>query len=183
MSLHLGLALLRHQRRLSARWAARLGRSEAEDLASEAIARGLARPSPDGRTEPWIESIFHHLVVDAGRRRDRRGGPAADVTGPAVEALPSLAPGANPEEALLARERARAVGDALPTMPAELREAVVARFYEERDYDEMAAATGITPTRARLRQPARNDRASGGGRQGPARPAAGRRQALRLRRR
>jgi RNA polymerase sigma factor (sigma-70 family) len=168
MSLHLGLALLRHQRRLSARWAARLGRSEAEDLASEAIARGLARPSPDGRTEPWIESIFHNLVVDAGRRRDRRGGPAADVTGPAVEALPSLAPGANPEEALLARERARAVGDALPTMPAELREAVVARFYEERDYDEMAAATGITPTRARLRQPARNDRASGGGRQGPA---------------
>jgi RNA polymerase sigma factor (sigma-70 family) len=151
MSLQLGLALLRHQRRLSARWAARLGRSEAEDLASEAIARGLARPSPDGRTEPWIESIFRNLVVDAGRRRDRRGGLAADVRGPAVDALPALAAGANPEEALLARERAQAVGDALPTMPAELREAVVARFYEERDYDEMAAATGITPTTARTR--------------------------------
>src|SRR5438552_9308087 len=151
MSTQPGLALLRHQRRLSARWAARLGRSEAEDLASEAIARGLARPSPDGRTEPWIESIFHNLVADAGRRRARRGGPAGEGTGATVESLAVPARSANPEEMLLARERAGAIGHALPTIPAELREAVIARFYEERDYGDMAAAGGITTTTARTR--------------------------------
>jgi RNA polymerase sigma-70 factor, ECF subfamily len=151
MSLQPGLALLRHQRRLSARWAARLGRSEAEDLASEAIARGLARPSPDGRTEPWIESIFRNLVADAGRRQVRRGGTTPVGPGSPIDSLPDLASSANPEEALLAHERARLLGAALPLIPAELREAVVARFYEERNYDQMAAASGITATTARTR--------------------------------
>jgi RNA polymerase sigma factor (sigma-70 family) len=151
MSSQPGFVLLRHQRKLSARWAARLGRSEAEDLASEAVTRGLARPSPDGRTEPWIESIFRNLVADAGRRQVRRGGPTAEGPGGPIDSLPNLASGANPEEALLAQERARALGAALPMIPAELREAVVARFYEERDYDQMAAAAGITATTARTR--------------------------------
>src|SRR3954463_731604 len=110
MSLHLGLALLRHQRRLSARWAARLGRSDAEDLASEAIARGLARPAPDGQQEPWIETIFRNLLADTYRRRGRRAEAIVD----------ECANGStSPEDVLLGRERGRAVASAIPAIPPE----------------------------------------------------------------
>ena len=137
-----GLALLSHQRRLTSRFAARLGRSDAEDLASEAIARGLARPAPDGRQEPWIETIFRNLVADTHRRSHRRGDAPVDepVDG-----------GASPEEALLGREQRKAVASALPAIPAELREALVARFYDDQDYEQMAATRGISVTTARTR--------------------------------
>jgi DNA-directed RNA polymerase specialized sigma24 family protein len=53
-----GFALFHHQRQLAARLAGRMGLGEAEDLASEAVARSLARPAPDGRAEPWLETIL-----------------------------------------------------------------------------------------------------------------------------
>lgn len=43
---------LTQHRRLTARWARRLGRSEAEDVASETLTRILRQPSPDGRQAP-----------------------------------------------------------------------------------------------------------------------------------
>jgi len=145
-----GLALLQHHRRLTSRMAGRLGHSEAEDLASEAVARGINRPAPDGRQAPWIERIFQNLVADRGRRQMRRGGAAAPL--PDDEAAASPATGAaNPEEALLAEERRRALEQALPAIPPELRDAVVARYYDDRDYAELAAASGITEATARTR--------------------------------
>ena len=143
------LALFRHHRQLTARLAGRLGAGEAEDLASEAVARSLARPAPDGRQEPWLETIFRHLLADRSRRWGRRGQPAplAGDGGPGGGAETI----ATPEELVLAAERARAVADALPAMPAELREAVEARFFADQDYDEIAACRGITRTTARTR--------------------------------
>jgi len=143
------LALFRHHRQLTARLAGRLGSGEAEDLASEAVVRSLARPAPDGRQAPWLETIFRHLLADRSRRWGRRGQPATlagDVgAGAGAETI------ATPEELVLAAERARAVANALPAMPAELREAVEARFFAEQDYDEIAACRGITRTTARTR--------------------------------
>jgi RNA polymerase sigma factor (sigma-70 family) len=140
-----GLALLHHQRRLTSRFATRLGRSDAEDLASEAIARGLARPAPDGRQEPWIETIFRNLLVDARRQLGRRGGRAEALVDEPVDR------GASPEDILLRRERGHAVASVLPAIPTELREALVARFYDDQDYDQMAATSGISVTTARTR--------------------------------
>lgn len=140
-----GLALLKHQRRLTSRFAARLGRSDAEDLASEAIARGLARPAPDGRQEPWIETIFRNLMADAHRQLGRRGGRAQVLVDEPADRS------ASPEDVVLTRERGRAVASAMPAIPAELREALVARFYDEQDYDQMAAQSGISVTTARTR--------------------------------
>jgi RNA polymerase sigma factor (sigma-70 family) len=150
MNVRPGLALLRHQRRLTSRFAARLGRSDAEDLAAEAVARGLARPAPDGRQEPWIETIFRNLLIDARRRAAHRqdaryGGPSE----PQVTELPDAH--ASPEDAVLTRERGQALAAAMPAIPSELREAIVARFYDEQDYDQMAATTGISVTTARTR--------------------------------
>lgn len=137
-----GLALLSHQRRLTSRFAARLGRSDAEDLASEAIARGLARPAPDGRQEPWIETIFRNLVADTHRRSHRRSDA---LVGEPVDGA------ASPEDLLLGREQRKAVASALPEIPDELREALVARFYDDQDYEQMAATRGISVTTARTR--------------------------------
>jgi len=141
------LALFRHHRQLTARLAGRLGTGEAEDLASEAVARSLARPAPDGRQAPWLETIFRHLLADRSRRWGRRGQ-AAPL---ASEGRGGARTIATPEELVLAAERARAVAAALPAMPAELRDAVEARFFAEQDYDEIAARRGITRTTARTR--------------------------------
>jgi RNA polymerase sigma factor (sigma-70 family) len=137
-----GTALLQHHRDLTARLSRRIGRSEAEDLASEAVARGLGRPAPDGRQAPWIERICHNLLVDRLRRRFRReaigaipeGGGAGEATAVVLSAAAAAGHGdgggASPEEALLAHERRQALAKALPEIPDELRQAVVARFFE-----------------------------------------------------
>jgi len=122
-----------------------MGGGEAEDLASEAVARSLARPAPDGRQGPWVETIFRNLLADRGRRWARRGQPA-----PLSERV-CQGGGDTPEQLVLAAERSRAVAAALPRMPAELREAVEARFFAEQDYEAIAAGRGITPTTARTR--------------------------------
>jgi len=137
-------ALLSHRRNLARRLAARFGSAEAEDLASEALARGLARPSPDGRQAPWIETIFRNLVRDERRREGRRGQPVA-----LREDLAATT--ATPEEAVLAAERTRALSAAMPAIPGELREAVVARFFDDQDYADLAVRCGISPATARTR--------------------------------
>jgi len=137
-------ALLRHRRHLARRLAPVVGAAEAEDLASEAIARGLARPSPDGRTAPWIETIFQNLVRDERRRARRRGQSV-----PLREDLAAVT--ATPEDLVLAAERARVVSSAMPAIPGELRDAVVARFFDDQDYQQLAERCAITPTTARTR--------------------------------
>lgn len=138
--------LLNQHRRLTSRLARRVGRFEAEDLASEALARSLRRPAPDGSRLPWLERILRNLVVDRARRSHSAGLHAADLSRAAdARRAPS------PEEQLLLAERQRAVEAALPQMPAGLREALEGRFYEERDYDAVAAERGISPATARTR--------------------------------
>jgi len=137
-------ALLRHRRALAKRLASRLGTAQAEDLASEAMTRGLARPAPDGRQGPWIETIFRNLVRDERRRDGRRGRPV-----PLHEDL--AAASATPEDAVLAAECTRVVSAAMPAIPGELREAVVARFFEDQAYEGLAERCGISPATARTR--------------------------------
>ncbi len=136
--------LLLQHRRLIHRLARRFGSAEAEDLAAEAFARALRHPAPDGRSAPWQERISRNLGIDAARRRGRAAAsleraPALTVTAP------------NPEERLLEAERRSALGVALGEIPGEMRSVLVARYFEDRAYEEVAAAQGITPTTARTR--------------------------------
>ena len=137
-------ALLRHRRALARRLTARLGPAAAEDLASEALARGLARPSPDGRQGPWMETISRNLVRDERRREGRRG-----QSGPLPEDLAAAT--ATPEDLVLDAERVRVVSAAMPAIPGELREALEARFFEDQDYEELARRCGISSVTARTR--------------------------------
>lgn len=138
--------LLDQHRRLTSRLARRYGRFEAEDLASEALVRSLRRPAPDGARQPWLERILRNLVVDRARRSSRDAAQSVALYSAAAGEC-----GATPEDQLLQAERCRAVQRALPTMPSGLRDAVVGRFYEDHDYDTVAAARGISPATARTR--------------------------------
>ena len=140
------LALHRHQRRLASR-TAQLG-GDAEDLASEAVARSLRHAAPDGRREPWLERIFHNLVADRARRGARRARALAALT--KEMAAEHSGPG-DPEAALLAAERRRLLESALPRMAPTAREMLRQRFWEERDDGEVARALGIAPGTVRTR--------------------------------
>lgn len=137
--------LLQQHRRLTSRLARRYGRSEAEDLASEALVRTLRRPAPQGARQPWLERILRNLVVDRARRSARAATHAVTMS-----CISDLAP-LTPEDHLLMDERHRAVQEALPSMPNKLRDAVLGRFYEDHDYDAVAASRGISPATARTR--------------------------------
>ncbi len=137
------LGLLRQHRRFTSRLAGRLGRGEAEDLASEAVARCIGQPAPDGRQAPWIERIFRNLVVDRARRIGRV------AAGMSIVAEDEHAP--SPEDLLLEHERRDALTVAIPEIPPHLRDALVGRFYEDRDYNDVAATSGITVATARTR--------------------------------
>ena len=136
--------LLLQHRRLIHRLARRFGRAEAEDLASEAFARALRHPAPDGRQAPWLERISRNLGIDAGRRRGRAAASLQRAP------LPPASP-PNPEERLLDAERRTALGVALGEIPGDMRSVLVARYFDDRAYEDVAAAEGITPTTARTR--------------------------------
>ena len=138
--------LLDHHRRLTTRLARRYGRFEAEDLASEALARSLHHPAPDGARAPWLERILRNLLVDRARRCTR-----AATHAEALSSVGNRDCGATPEDHLLQAERRLALQEALPTIPSGLRAAVVGRFYEDHDYDTVAAAQGISASTARTR--------------------------------
>lgn len=115
--------LLQQHRRLTTRHAARLGRSIAEDLASEAVARCLRQPAPDGQHDRWLERIFANLVVDHHRRRGRSARHA--------RWLPAPLPPPSPEDLVLQDERIVGLAGAWPQLPPEQRQALLARFSDE----------------------------------------------------
>jgi RNA polymerase sigma-70 factor (ECF subfamily) len=122
----------------------------AEDLLSEARARALARPVPGGVTNPaqaqrWLAGILHNLCADEGRRAARTARAHA-----ALRASPPAA-AATPEEALLEDERRRLLHQALPTLPAELRQLLHERFWDGRDDAAIARARGVRQATVRTR--------------------------------
>src|SRR5262245_22518273 len=89
--------LIQDHRTLTRRYAGRLGRADAEDLASEALARVLHSPPPDGRRAPWLERVLRNLVADRWRRASTRAERLRLAVAPP--------PAATPEERLLEAER------------------------------------------------------------------------------
>jgi RNA polymerase sigma factor (sigma-70 family) len=124
---------------------------EALDLTAEVFAAALLasrryRPG-EAPARAWLFGIARNKVMHRRRRaatetaaRRRLGMPRLTYSDEALERV----------EELLDAERARYVNGAAELPPAE-REAVVARVIEEREYDEIAAATGATPAAVRQR--------------------------------
>lgn len=117
---------------------------DAEDLAQETFVRAFRSLSffrEEGRLAAWLGRIALHLARDQHRRRAR--GPFV----PGLDSSELETSGNEPEPAreLSRRELVQRVGEAVAELPHNLRAALVLRVLEGRDYDEVAAATGMKP--------------------------------------
>lgn len=120
-------------------------RTDAEDVVQDALARALPRWGRISRVE-HPEAYVRRMVLNAHtsrwRRWRRRETPHAEVL------LPGVVDG--PDAAMPADE-VRAVWAACATLPTDQRVAVVLRYYEQLEYSEIAALTGVAEGTVRSR--------------------------------
>jgi RNA polymerase sigma-70 factor (ECF subfamily) len=124
-----------------ARWLVR-DPARAEDVAQEAMLRALTYFSSFRGENPraWLLQIVRttaltHLGQDSGRRED-----PLDADGAHAD-LPSADPG--PEARLAGAEQHTLLHRAITALPAELRECLVLREFEDMSYRDIATVTGV----------------------------------------
>jgi RNA polymerase sigma-70 factor (ECF subfamily) len=109
----------------------------AEDAAQEAFIRAwqhLASYQPRSAFRNWVYRIAANVALDA-LRRERE---TVDV-----DAVPVAAPGPGPEAALIEKERAGRVRQAVLALPPASRAVLVLREYEGLSYQEIAYTLDI----------------------------------------
>lgn len=119
---------------------------DAEDLAQECFVRAfrsLAFYRGEGSFAGWLRRILVHLAQDRYRAQGQRPEPVLlgfDHPG-----------GCDPHALLEGRELRRGLADALHSLAAPLRTALLLRTREGLEYEEIAALTGVTAETARTR--------------------------------
>jgi RNA polymerase sigma factor (sigma-70 family) len=127
--------------------AVRYGRRGASD-ATDDLAQDLALAALEGgagaeRPGAWLERVGRNAAIDRWRVDRRRGDLAR-----AVEPPPAPA---DPEAALLARERRGLVRRALAALPRPQRRAALLRFHCELPFEDVASRLGTVAATARTR--------------------------------
>jgi RNA polymerase sigma factor (sigma-70 family) len=126
--------------------AARRDPQAADDLAQELIVAALEKGGGAARPGAWLERVGRNAAIDRWRVARRR----QELTGLAVEIAAPASP-ADPETALLSRERRGLVRRALAALPRPQRRAALARFHADLPFDEIGARLGTPPVTARTR--------------------------------
>jgi RNA polymerase sigma-70 factor (ECF subfamily) len=138
-----------------------LGKGGASDLVQEALLDAVRDFDRfQGNTEEdllrWLRRLLMNNLIDftrqfrdAQKRRAAREAPllgagsSADLDGGVEAALPS------PSEEVLAGEQLEAVQRALQVLPDDYRQVILWRYQEERSFEEIGNALGLTPNAAR----------------------------------
>jgi RNA polymerase sigma-70 factor (sigma-E family) len=123
-------------------WALTGSRSDAEDLVQDVLAKALPRwPRIAGLEDPdaYVRRMVVNGHVSRWRRLGRRERPVADVPDRPV---------ASRDAAYDERER---LWQACRSLPRDLRVAVVLRYFEQLEYAEIAALTGVREGSVRSR--------------------------------
>lgn len=118
-------------------------RPQAEDATQEVFVRAYrALPSydPSQPFEPWVLGIAANHCVDLIRRRHREQGLFTEE--PPETPEPDGAPAAL--DLLVAAEQGEAVRRAVDALPDRYRLALVLAYYNDWDYDQLAAELGVT---------------------------------------
>ena len=122
----------------------------AEDLVQEAFIRAYRafdRINDDSRVRPWLHQILANVCVDDAHRRrrddDKTERFSCDTTMAVVE--PSI------EQQLGLHIDDTGLEQALADLPDTHRQALIMRFVDELDYDEIALTTGVSELNARAR--------------------------------
>lgn len=115
--------------------------AEAEDVAQEAMMR-LWRIAPDWRegeakVTTWLYRVVANLCTDRLRKRKKGDVPLEAVSEP-LDPAPSV------DAKLQARARARALNDAMATLPERQRLALMLRHFEGASNPEIAARLNIS---------------------------------------
>jgi RNA polymerase sigma-70 factor (ECF subfamily) len=121
----------------------------AEELTQDTFAkmfRALATYDAELRFSSWLFRIAHNTAIDALRQRHVPVvSPRVDEDGDEIDplaALPDLT-GDSPEVAMLRRDLARILDEAIDLLRPEYRTVVVLRHQEDLDYEEIAEVTGL----------------------------------------
>lgn len=119
--------------------------ADAEDVVQDALSRALPRWDRIARVED-VDAYVKRMVVNAHtswwRKFRRRESPAADVH--IGETTPGPGEGPGPDVR-------RRLWEACRALPEAQRTAVVLRFYEQLDYDEIAELTSVREGTVRSR--------------------------------
>jgi RNA polymerase sigma-70 factor, ECF subfamily len=124
----------------------------AADLTQETFAafwESTARQAP--AAVPDLKAWLYGIARNRWRKRcrDARAARAESIEAEAARELPDQAPG--PEVLALAEAEAETVTTAFAALPADYREALALRVFEELGYAEIAALLGISEGLARWR--------------------------------
>jgi RNA polymerase sigma-70 factor (ECF subfamily) len=142
------LVELHHRAARRVAMAALPARADADEAVQEAYVtawRSLDRLEDPSAFRAWLLRITWRKALDRRRsvvawlRRVRRDDDAHDD--PLIERL--RAPGAAPDQALLAQERDRIVSQLIRSLPARLRDPFLLASSGEHRYEEIAALLGI----------------------------------------
>ena len=147
---------------LARRWAARVlavchariaRRDVAEDLAQEALLRGLeglaTLKSPE-RFGPWLRGIAVHVCQDWGRASAARDAAfATDGSNGNPYAIASSQPPIGFD--IESREESGRLLDQVHSLPGELREVVLLYYYDDMTYDELANVLGVSKATVNVR--------------------------------
>ena len=123
-------------------------RALAEDLAQEAflrIYRARERYQPEARFTTWLYRIATNAALNAIRdRKDEVPEPASEDLdgGPALERFVDPKPTA--EQKLLEGDRQRLIRQAVESLPANQRTAVILHKYQEADYRQIAKILSVS---------------------------------------
>jgi RNA polymerase sigma-70 factor (ECF subfamily) len=123
--------------------AARRDPRAAEDLAQDLACAVLENGGRAERPAAWMERVGRNAAIDRARVEQRRAELATEIDAP-------IAP-ADPESALLARERRGMVRRALALLPRPQRRAALLRFHGELPFQTVAARLGTEEVTARTR--------------------------------
>jgi len=123
--------------------AARRDPRAADDLAQDLACAMLESGAGADRPAAWMERVGRNAVIDRRRVEARRAELATEIEAP---------PGpADPETALLVRERRGLVRRALALLPRPQRRAALLRFHGELPFQTVAARLGTPEVTARTR--------------------------------
>jgi len=123
--------------------AARRDPRAADDLAQDLACAMLENGARPERPAAWLERVGRNAVIDRARVEQRRAELAPEIEPPA--------PPADPETALLVRERRGLVRRALALLPRPQRRAALLRFHGELPFQTVAARLGTREVTARTR--------------------------------
>jgi RNA polymerase sigma factor (sigma-70 family) len=123
--------------------AARRDPRAADDLAQDLACAMLESGACAERPAAWLERVGRNAAIDRARVEQRRAELAT-----AIEPPPAPA---DPESALLARERRGLVRRALALLPRPQRRAALLRFHAELPFQTVAARLGTEEVTARTR--------------------------------